>query len=46
MATTYKIIDKTILGSTASSITFTSIPGDYTDLLLFYSAYLKILNSN
>lgn len=37
MANTYEIIDKTILGSTASSITFTSIPADYTDLMVFYS---------
>ena len=34
MATTYTLIDKSILGSTTASVTFTSIPSTYTDLLL------------
>jgi hypothetical protein len=34
MATTYTLIDKTTLGSNQSSITFSSIPSTYTDLLL------------
>ena len=37
MATTMKLIAKTSLGSDASSIEFTSIPGTYTDLLLMTS---------
>lgn len=38
MATTYEIIDKTTLTGTQASITFTSISGDYTDLLVKVSA--------
>jgi hypothetical protein len=38
MATTYEIIDKATLASTASSVTFSSIPSTYTDLLLKVSA--------
>jgi hypothetical protein len=38
MPTTCKLIAKTTLGSSASNIEFTSIPGTYTDLLLFLSA--------
>jgi hypothetical protein len=38
MATTYTLIDKSILGSTTASVTFTSIPSTYTDLLLKASA--------
>ena len=38
MATTCKLIAKTTLGSAASSIEFTSIPGTYTDLLCVASA--------
>lgn len=35
MATpTYTLIDSTVLGSAASSVTFTSIPADYRDLVL------------
>ena len=34
MATTYELINKAILASTASSVSFTSIPADYTDLLV------------
>jgi hypothetical protein len=37
MATTYTLIDKSILGSTASSITFSSIPSTFTDLKLVAS---------
>jgi hypothetical protein len=38
MATTYEIISKTILGSSAASITFSSIPSTYTDLLIDVSS--------
>jgi hypothetical protein len=34
MATTYTLIDKSILGSSQSSVSFTSIPQTYTDLVL------------
>lgn len=37
MATTCKLIAKNVLGSAASNIEFTSIPGTYTDLLLVAS---------
>ena len=37
MATpTYTLIDSTVLGSSASSVTFSSIPADYRDLVLVY----------
>lgn len=38
MATTYKLIDKTTLTGTQASVTFSSIPNTYTDLLLKVSA--------
>ena len=38
MATTYKLIDKSILGSTTASVTFSSIPSTYTDLVLKVSS--------
>jgi hypothetical protein len=38
MATTYEIIYKNILSTTTASISFTSIPSTYTDLLLKASA--------
>lgn len=38
MATTCKLIAKNTLGSDAGSVTFSSIPATYTDLLLVYSA--------
>lgn len=38
MATTCKLIAKTTLGSTAASVTFSSIPATYTDLLVLVSA--------
>ena len=38
MATTYEFIDSVVLGSDAADVTFTSIPGTYTDLLLTGSA--------
>lgn len=38
MATTMKLIAKNVLGTAASSVSFTSIPGTYTDLLLLSSA--------
>lgn len=37
MATTCKLIAKTTLGSAASSIEFTNIPGTYTDLFILTS---------
>ena len=37
MANTYTLISKTVLTGTQSSISFTSIPSTYTDLLLCYS---------
>jgi hypothetical protein len=37
MATTMKLIAKNVLGSDTSSVTFSSIPGTYTDLLLVCS---------
>ena len=37
MATTYTLIDKTTLGSTANYIEFTSIPSTYTDIVLVAS---------
>jgi hypothetical protein len=38
MATTCKLIAKNVLGSSASTVTFSSIPSTYTDLLLVASA--------
>jgi hypothetical protein len=38
MANTYTLIDKTTLGSSQASITFSSIPSTYTDLVLKLSA--------
>jgi len=37
MATTYKLIDKSILGSSVTSVSFTSIPSTYTDLKIVIS---------
>ena len=37
MATTCKLIAKSTLGSNAASITFSDIPGTYTDLLVLFS---------
>ena len=37
MATTYQAIASQVLASTAASVTFSSIPGTYTDLKLVYS---------
>jgi hypothetical protein len=37
MATTYTLIDKSILGSSQASLTFSSIPNTYTDLLVLLS---------
>lgn len=37
MSTTCKLIAKNVLGTAASSVSFTSIPGTYTDLLLLSS---------
>jgi hypothetical protein len=38
MATTYTLISSNVLSSSASSVTFSSIPGTYTDLVLRISA--------
>jgi len=38
MANTYTLIDKTTLGSSQTSITFSAIPNTYTDLLIKFSA--------
>jgi hypothetical protein len=38
MATTCKLIAKNVLGSNTGTVTFSSIPGTYTDLLLLVSA--------
>lgn len=37
MPTTMKLIAKNVLGSSASSVTFSDIPGTYTDLILTFS---------
>ena len=37
MATTYEIIDKNILTSSQATVTFTSIPNTYTDLIVLLS---------
>lgn len=37
MATTYTLIDKAILTGNQNTVSFTSIPTDYTDLLVKYS---------
>jgi|688.fasta_scaffold1180100_2 hypothetical protein len=37
MPTTMKLIAKNVLGSTTSSVTFSDIPGTYTDLMLLLS---------
>lgn len=37
MATTYTLIDKAILGSAQSSVEFTSVSSDYTDLMVLLS---------
>jgi len=38
MPTTMKLIAKSVLGSAAADVTFSDIPGTYTDLLLIFSA--------
>lgn len=38
MANTYELIEAQTLGSPASSVTFSSIPGTYTDIRIFISA--------
>ncbi len=38
MATTCKLIAKTVLTGTAADVTFSDIPGTYTDLYLVYTA--------
>jgi len=50
MATTYQLISSQILGSSSASVTFSSIPATYTDLLLKVSlrsdqaAYTEVFN--
>lgn len=46
MANTYTLISGTTLVSSASSISFTSIPGTYTDLLLKFSTRADLTDSN
>lgn len=38
MATTYTLISSQVLGSSATSVTFSSIPSTYTDLMVLVSA--------
>jgi hypothetical protein len=38
MANTYTLIESQVLGSAAASVTFSSIPATYTDLVLRYSS--------
>tara|TARA_R110000868_G_scaffold125115_1_gene330757 strand:- start:344 stop:826 length:483 start_codon:yes stop_codon:yes gene_type:complete len=38
MANTYTLIEAQTLGSSAASVTFSSIPGTYTDLVVKYSS--------
>ena len=46
MASTYEKIATTTLSSAAASITFSSIPGTYTDLVLVMNTTLSSGNSN
>ena len=46
MASTYTPIATTTLGTTASSVTFSSIPSTYTDLVLFASPAITSGNDN
>lgn len=41
MANTYKLISSNVLSSTTASVTFSSIPSTYTDLVLRWSARLN-----
>ena len=40
MATTYQLINSNVLSTTTASVTFSSIPGTYTDLVVRWSARL------
>jgi hypothetical protein len=42
MATTYTLIDSEVLASSAASVTFSSIPADYTDLVILTSARIDV----
>jgi hypothetical protein len=44
MATTMKLIAKQTLGSNAADVTFSSIPGTYTDLLIVFTARCTVSN--
>lgn len=46
MANTYKLIASNTLGSTTNTVTFSSIPNTYTDLILKYSARTNDTNTN
>jgi hypothetical protein len=47
MATkTYEPIETETLGTTESSVTFSSIPGTYTDLVLVFAGTVGILDNN
>jgi hypothetical protein len=46
MAKTYEPIATETLGTTESSVTFSSIPGTYTDLVLVFAGTVGILDNN
>jgi hypothetical protein len=46
MAKTYEPIETETLGTTESSVTFSSIPGTYTDLVLVFAGTVGILDNN
>jgi len=46
MPTTYEPIATTTLGSAAASVTFSSIPGTYTDLVLVFAGQNTTNNTN
>jgi hypothetical protein len=46
MAITYSPIATETLGTTESSVTFSSIPGTYTDLVLVFAGTVGILDNN
>jgi hypothetical protein len=46
MATTYTLIDSEVLTSSAASVTFSSIPATYTDLVVRISGRTDVNNNN